>query len=78
MIIKKCNNCKKILEKEPHYTIGEIQYTIPGASLSRLVIYKGKSSRTKETRKESWVSYADLDFCVACWEKLKFSGWVKK
>ena len=78
MTIRKCNNCKKILDKEPYYTIGEIEYTIPGASFVRLVTYKGKDSCSKETRKESWVNYADLHFCEACWKKLEFSKWVKE
>ena len=77
MTTRKCDSCKKILDKERYYTIGEIEYTIPGTSFSRLVIHKSKDCWTKETRKESWVSYADLDFCEACWEKLKFSKWVK-
>ncbi|MFH1457642.1 MAG: hypothetical protein ABIG31_00520 [Candidatus Omnitrophota bacterium] len=78
MTTRKCDSCKKILEKEPYYSIGEIDYTVPGASFSRLVVYKGKNFRTKETRKESWVNYADLDFCEACWKKLEFMKWVKK
>ena len=56
MIIRKCNSCKKLLEKEPYYSIGEIDYTIPGASFGRLIVSRGKRSRTKETRKESWES----------------------
>ncbi len=78
MITRRCDSCKKMLEKEPYYSIGEIEYTIPGSSFNRLVVYKGKGSSTKETRKESWVNYADLDFCEACWNKLEFSKWVKK
>jgi hypothetical protein len=76
--IKKCNGCKKILEKEPHYTIGDIEYTIPGGSFKRLILSKDKTSQTKRVTKESWVDYADLDFCERCWKKLAFSKWVKK
>jgi len=78
MTTRKCDNCKKILEKEPYYSVGEIEYTIPGSSFGRLIVSKSKGSQTKETRKESWVNYVDLDFCEACWKKSGFSKWVKK
>ncbi len=78
MNTKKCNSCKKILEKEPYYTVGEIEYTIPGASFTKLIKCKSENYSTKEKRKESWISYSDLDFCEACWKKTGFSKWVKK
>ena len=78
MIIKKCNGCKKLLEKEPYYTIGEIAYTTPKSSYIRMILRTDKHSKVKEKRKESWVDYSDLDFCESCWEKHGFKKWVHK
>ena len=78
MNIKKCNGCKKLLEKEPYYTIGEIEYTIPGASFKRLMLSQGKLQKKKEVLKESWVDYSDLDFCERCFQKHGFSKWIRK
>lgn len=78
MNIKKCNGCKKLLENEPYYTIGEIAHTVPGTSYVRMVLRTDKHSKVKEKREESWVDYSDLDFCESCWKKHDFNKWVRR
>jgi hypothetical protein len=60
MIIRKCDNCNKILDGI-YYTIGEIEYT----SKENLVQFTHIDSTDV-----SWIDPRGWDFCETCWSKL--------
>lgn len=79
MNIKKCDECKKILDNIPYYTIEGIQFTLPNSKFIRFHLEDRDSEYNEEnTVKESWLEYSDLDFCEDCWKKLDFDKYLKK
>jgi len=72
MRTKICDECKKGINKEPYYSIGELSYTDPQDRFTRVSFERGESSTRTVEDYHSYVDYRDLDFCVACWDKLPF------
>lgn len=77
MRIKFCDECKKSMDKEPYYTIGELSYTNPEDKFTRISFDKGESQEKTVEDYQSYVDYRDLDFCAVCWDKLPFKKYLE-
>lgn len=71
MIIRKCNECEKVIDGESYYSIDEVSYREPDSKTTRLSLDRSKNGIDSEVVKEtkSWASWCSLDFCVKCFNK---------
>ena len=72
-----CDECKKSIDNESYYTIGEVSYTDPDDKFTRVSFSKGESSERTAEDYHSYVDYRDLDFCATCWDKLPFKKYLE-
>ena len=67
--IRKCDQCQKVIDNEPFYTIGDIDYTVPGSNGSRLIRKDvGNESSSESIETQSWTSWDSNHFCKLCFE----------
>lgn len=80
MRIQRCDGCGKILNKQmdKFYSIPDISFHSPGDESIRLILDKQGDNNKVETHKnlESWTNYCDLDFCEACFDKLRIKKFI--
>jgi len=77
MRTRACDECKKSIDKEPYYTIGELSHTDPQDKYTSVSFDQGESHSKTIRDYHSYVDYRDLDFCVICWDKLPFKKYLE-
>ena len=80
MQISRCDKCNKILDKKTDrfYSVGEISFSAPGDSVTRVVFDKSIACDSQSVHVESWTNYADLDICTDCWGTFEIWKYARK
>ncbi len=80
MIIKKCNKCGAVLNKEDdYYTLDEISFHKGKSKYKKTLWINVQSDNSEQIyeSEQSWCKYTDLDFCVDCFKAENLERFLK-
>ena len=78
MNIKKCDECKKVLDpkKDEYYSLDNVSFHRPKDESVRLILDKENKDESVHKNLESWTNWIELDFCVECFRTTKLEQYL--